>query len=63
MSLRHLFASIAAESVELTVVSKLMGHRRTSTTSDTYAHLRPETRDAVADSVERAIAEQASGSD
>jgi hypothetical protein len=40
MSLRHLFASIASESVELTVVSKLMWHRRASTTSETYAHLR-----------------------
>lgn len=50
-SLRHLFASIAAESVELTVVAKLLGHARASTTSDTYAHLRPETGDEVVERV------------
>lgn len=54
-SLRHLFASIAAESFELTIVAKLLGHKRVSTTSDLYAHLRPETRDGVADVVESAI--------
>jgi integrase len=49
--LRHLFASLAVETAELTVVAKLLGHRRASITSDTYAHLLPGKRLEVVDNV------------
>lgn len=37
--LRHLFATIAASKVNLTALAKVLGHRRTATTADLYAHL------------------------
>lgn len=43
--LRHLFATVAASKVTLTSLSKVLGHRRTATTADLYAHLYD--RDAV----------------
>ncbi len=37
--LRHVFATVAASEVSMASLSKVLGHRRLSTTSDLYAHL------------------------
>lgn len=37
--LRHVFATIAASEVNMSALSKVLGHRRLATTSDLYAHL------------------------
>lgn len=37
--LRHFFATVAASEVSMASLSKVLGHRRLSTTSDLYAHL------------------------
>lgn len=37
--LRHVFATIAASEVSMASLSKVLGHRKLSTTSDLYAHL------------------------
>lgn len=54
--LRHLNASMLLEAgVPITEVSKRLGHAKTSTTLDVYAHLMPGQRGAGPGAVERAL--------
>jgi integrase len=55
-ALRHSAASIQiASGIPLEVVSKRLGHRRFSTTMDTYAHLLPEVNAAAAAQVDEFV--------
>lgn len=50
-SLRHWFASFAVTIASDTQVAKVLGHARTSTTSDIYAHLRHSEAARITDAV------------
>ena len=50
-SLRHWFASYAVTVASDVQVSKVLGHARTSTTTDTYAHLRQSDAARITDAV------------
>jgi integrase len=50
-SLRHWFASFAVTVASDTQVAKVLGHARTSTTSDIYAHLRHSEAARITDAV------------
>lgn len=50
-SLRHWFASYAVTIASDVEVSKVLGHARTSTTTDTYAHLRQSDAARITDAV------------
>lgn len=60
-SLRHVFATIAASSVSLAALSKVLGHRRVSTTSDLYAHLYDPDAAMAVDAVDAAFGALAHG--
>ncbi len=58
-ALRHWFASYAVTVATDVQVAKVLGHARTSTTVDTYAHLRPSDAVRITDAVGEALAGKA----
>jgi len=55
-SIRHTSASILInQGVDTITVSKRLGHARTSTTTDIYAHLLKNSDSAAADKLENAL--------
>jgi integrase len=54
-ALRHWFASIAVTLAPDVTVSKVLGHARTSTTTDLYAHLRASDAARIAVAVSVAV--------
>ncbi len=54
-ALRHWFASIAVTLVPDVTVAKVLGHARTSTTTDLYSHLRASDASRIAVAVNVAL--------
>jgi integrase len=55
-ALRHGAASLAlAQGVDMTVISRRLGHSSTKTTSDLYSHLLPGVDDQAAAAIEAAL--------
>ncbi len=54
-ALRHVFATVAAGAVPLVSLSKVLGHQKTATTSDLYAHLYAPSARAAVDAVGAAM--------
>ena len=54
-TLRHVFATVAAGEVPMVSSSKVLGHKKLSTTTDLYAHLYAPSAQAAVDAVGEAM--------
>lgn len=61
--LRHFYASVSATEVSIASLSKILGHKRQATTTDTYGHLYPGDAAKAGKAVQRALGRAAMSSE